>query len=64
MTQNGGFGGHLTQVRAYNKVVSQETINEVYEMGPEPAFQFPDINTKVKELTGRIPKPKVQVEWE
>lgn len=64
LTQNGGFGGHLTQVRAYNKVVSQETINEVYEMGPEPAFQFPDINTKVKELTGRIPKPKIQVEWE
>ncbi len=64
LTQNGGFGGHLTQVRSYNKVVSQEVIDEVYEMGPEPAFQFPDINTKVKEITGQIPKPKVQVEWE
>ena len=64
LTQNGGFGGHLTQVRAYNKVVSQEIIDQVYEMGPEPPFQFPDINTKVKELTGQIPKPSVQVDWE
>ena len=23
-------------------------------MGPEPAFQFPDINTKVKQLTGEF----------
>ena len=64
LSQNGGFGGHLTQVRTYNKVVGQEVINEVYEMGPEPAFQFPDINSKIKEWTGQIPKPKIEVDWE
>ena len=64
LSQNGGFGGHLTQVRTYNKVVGQEVINEVYEMGPEPAFQFPDINNKIKEWTGQIPKPKIEVDWE
>lgn len=63
LTQNGGFGGHLTQIRTYNKVVSQEIIDDVYKMGPEPAFQFPDVSSKIKEITGQIPKPKVEVTW-
>ena len=64
LSQNGGFGGHLTQVRTYNKVVSQEIIEQVYELGPEPLFQLPDISNKIKEITGQIPKPNIEVTWE
>ena len=61
VTNNGGFGGFLTQLRYYNKVITYDEVEYIYKLGPNPSMQLPDINKKMREITGKIPVPRFNV---
>lgn len=43
VTQDGGFGGMITQLRYYNKALPLSMIKFIYDLGPDPP-QLPDLN--------------------
>jgi hypothetical protein len=61
VTQGGGFGGYLAQLRMYNKVINYDEVNYVYKLGPDPSLQLPDINAQMNELMGKLPIPRFNV---
>ena len=48
-TQNGGFGGYISQLRYYNRELSMKEIKETYLKGPS-GFIFPRLNRRVYPL--------------
>jgi len=61
VTQNGGFGGALTQLRYYNRAL---TVKEIYyraRMGPD-CFTFPDLKAMFSKY--KLPKFKVKLDLE
>ena len=61
VTNNGGFGGFLTQLRYYNKVITYDEVEYIYKLGPNPSIQLTDINKKMIEITVKIPVPRFNV---
>jgi len=55
ITQDGGFGGMITQLRYYSKAMSLKMIKFIYDLGPNPP-QLPDLNALFSKY-----KPKFNV---
>ena len=55
VTQDGGFGGMVTQLRYYNKPMSLKMIKFLYDLGPDPP-QLPDLKALFSSM-----KPKFNV---
>ena len=53
ITQNGGFGGFISHLRYYNRVVLPQEIKLIYSKGPKP-FTILDLSKLVKKLTPKF----------
>ena len=61
VTQNGGFGGALTQLRYYNRALTVKEIHHRASMGPD-CFTFPDVKAMFSKY--KLPKFKVKLDLE
>jgi len=53
ISQNGGFSGLTTQLRYYNKPLSEYKIQHIYNRGPNP-WMLPDLNKYFKNVTPNL----------
>ena len=53
ITQNGGFGGLISHLRYYNRVVLPKEIKKIYSNGPNP-YTILDLSKLVKKLTPKL----------
>ena len=53
ITQNGGFGGFISHLRYYNRVVLPKGIKKIYSGGPKP-FNILDLSKLVKRYTPKL----------
>lgn len=63
VTQGGGFGGYLTQLRVYGEPVKYSEIDMIHKLGPNPSLQIPDISGNIKKITDNIHIPKIKTSW-